>query len=59
LENGGRLASEEITRPGYWHNTLAYYHDNREVSPIWRDLNWDDGHHAGVAPWAWFALLAD
>jgi ribulose 1,5-bisphosphate synthetase/thiazole synthase len=23
LENGGRLASEEITMPGYWHNTLA------------------------------------
>jgi len=51
LENGGRLASEEITRPGYWHNTLVYYQDNREVSPIWRDLNWDDGHHAEfVAP---------
>ena len=31
LENGGRLASEEITRPGYWHNTLAYFQDNREA----------------------------
>ena len=30
LENGGRLASEEITMPGYWHNTLAYFQDNRE-----------------------------
>ena len=31
LENGGRLASEEITLPGYWHNTLAYFQDNREL----------------------------
>ncbi|MBM2804614.1 MAG: NAD(P)/FAD-dependent oxidoreductase [Deltaproteobacteria bacterium] len=46
LENGGRLASEEITRPGYWHNTLAYFQDNREVSPPWRELDWDNGHHA-------------
>jgi phytoene dehydrogenase-like protein len=46
LENGGRLASEEITRPGYWHNTLAYFQDNREVSPVWKELRWDDGHHA-------------
>jgi len=46
LENGGRLASEEITRPGYWHNTLAYFQDNREFSPIWKELRWDDGHHA-------------
>ena len=46
LENGGRLASEEITRPGYWHNTLAYFQDNRELSPVWKDLDWADGHHA-------------
>ena len=46
LENGGRLASEEITKPGYWHNTLAYFQDNREISPPWRELNWHDGHHA-------------
>jgi len=46
LENGGRLASEEITRPGYWHNTLAYFQDNREVSPPWHELEWDNGHHA-------------
>ena len=51
LENGGRLASEEITRPGYWHNTLAYFQDNREVSPPWQELDWDNGHHAEfVAP---------
>jgi phytoene dehydrogenase-like protein len=46
LENGGRLASEEITMPGYWHNTLAYFQDNREISPVWKDLNWADGYHA-------------
>ncbi|MEX0804888.1 MAG: NAD(P)/FAD-dependent oxidoreductase [Candidatus Binatia bacterium] len=46
LENGGRLASEEITIPGYWHNTLAYFQDNREISPIWKELKWDNGHHA-------------
>lgn len=51
LENGGRLASEEITRPGYWHNTLAYFQDNRDRSPVWKDLDWADGHHAEfVAP---------
>jgi phytoene dehydrogenase-like protein len=51
LENGGRLASEEITMPGYWHNTLAYFQDNRELSPVWKELKWDDGHHAEfVAP---------
>ncbi|MGH7825011.1 MAG: phytoene desaturase family protein [Candidatus Binatia bacterium] len=46
LENGGRLASEELTIPGYWHNTLAYFQDNREISPVWKDLKWDNGHHA-------------
>ena len=46
LENGGRLASEEITMPGYWHNTLAYFQDNRERSPVWKDLDWANGYHA-------------
>jgi phytoene dehydrogenase-like protein len=51
LENGGRLASEEITLPGYWHNTLAYFQDNREISPLWKELKWENGHHAVfVAP---------
>ena len=58
LENGGRLASEEITRPGYWHNTLAYFQDNRERSPVWKELKWDDGHHAEfVSPPVISALL--
>jgi len=46
LENGGRLFSEELTLPGYWHNTLAYFQDNREISPIWKELDWEEGHHA-------------
>src|SRR5918992_5160758 len=46
LENGGRLSSEEITLPGYWHNTLAYFQNNRAVSPIWSELKWDSAHHA-------------
>ncbi len=51
LENGGRLASEEITRPGYWHNTLAYFQDNRERSPVWKELRWAEDYHAEfVAP---------
>ena len=46
LDNGGRLASEEITIPGYWHNTLAYFQDNREISPVWKELKWDSSYHA-------------
>lgn len=58
LENGGRLASEEITLPGYWHNTLAYFQDNREVSPPWKELDWENGHHAEfVAPSVVSSLL--
>ncbi|MGH7773376.1 MAG: phytoene desaturase family protein, partial [Candidatus Binatia bacterium] len=32
--------------PGYWHNTLAYFQDNRELSPVWKELSWEEGHHA-------------
>ena len=60
LENGGRLASEEITRPGYWHNTLAYFQDNREVSPVWKELKWAEDHHAVfITPPVITALLLD
>ncbi|HEX5606336.1 MAG TPA: NAD(P)/FAD-dependent oxidoreductase, partial [Candidatus Binatia bacterium] len=58
LENGGRLASEEITMPGYWHNTLAYFQDNREVSPVWKDLDWANRYHAEfVSPAVLSSLL--
>ncbi len=46
LENGGRLFSEEITIPGYWHNMLAYFQDKRDISPVWQELDWEEGHHA-------------
>jgi phytoene dehydrogenase-like protein len=46
LENGGRLATEEITLPGYWHNTLAYFQDYRDQSSVWKELGWDSRHHA-------------
>lgn len=60
LENGGRLASEEITMPGYWHNTLAYFQDNRESSPVWKELKWDSNHHAEfVSPPVISSLLLD
>jgi len=61
LENGGRLASEEITMPGYWHNTLAYFQDNRESSPVWKELDWADGYHAEfiLPPVISALLLAD
>jgi phytoene dehydrogenase-like protein len=60
LENGGRLASEEITMPGYWHNTLAYFQDNRERSPVWKELKWDNRHHAEfVSPPVISSLLLD
>ncbi len=61
LENGGRLASEEITLPGYWHNTLAYFQDNREISPVWKELRWDSAHHAEFVspPVVSSLLLAD
>ena len=61
LENGGRLASEEITRPGYWHNTLSYFQDNREICPVWKELKWDTSHHAEfvLPPVVSSLLLAD
>jgi phytoene dehydrogenase-like protein len=47
--------------PGYWHNTLAYYQDNREVSPVWKELNWAEGYHAEFVspPVVSSLLLAD
>ena len=39
LENGGRLSTEELLRPGYWNNTLWYFVDNVEHNPIWQELD--------------------
>ncbi len=46
LENGGRLTSEELLRPGYWNNTLWYFVDNVERNPVWEELGWTGEHHA-------------
>ena len=46
LENGGRLSTEELLRPGYWNNTLWYFVDNVEHNPIWQELDFAGEHHA-------------
>ena len=46
LENGGRLSTEELLRPGYWNNTLWYFVDNVEHNPIWQELDFTGEHHA-------------
>lgn len=38
LEIGGGLATEEVTRPGFLHNTHAIYHMMTEYAPIFPDL---------------------
>ncbi|MBI5446484.1 MAG: NAD(P)/FAD-dependent oxidoreductase [Deltaproteobacteria bacterium] len=37
-EIGGGLATEEVTRPGFWHNTHAVYHMMTEYAPVFPDL---------------------
>jgi phytoene dehydrogenase-like protein len=37
-EIGGGLATEEVTRPGFWHNTHAIYHMMTEYAPIFPDF---------------------
>lgn len=59
LENGGRLFSEEITRPGYWHNSLAYFQDKRDLSPVWRELDWEKHHAEFVTPPVISSLLLE
>jgi len=38
LEIGGGLATEEVTRPGFLHNTHAIYHMMTEYAPIFEDF---------------------
>ncbi len=38
LEIGGGLATEEVTRPGFLHNTHAVYHMMTEYAPIFEDF---------------------
>jgi len=37
-EVGGGLATEEVTLPGYFHNTHAIYHMMVDYAPIYQDL---------------------
>lgn len=39
LEIGGGLATEEVTRPGFKHNTHAVYHMMTEYAPIFPDFD--------------------
>ncbi|MBI2372233.1 MAG: NAD(P)/FAD-dependent oxidoreductase [Deltaproteobacteria bacterium] len=39
LEAGGGLSTEELTLPGFWHNTHSYFHDTINVMPAYRDLH--------------------
>lgn len=38
-EEGGGLATEEVTRPGFLHNTHSNYHTLYGVCPVYDDLN--------------------
>src|SRR4029077_832985 len=46
LENGGPRGREESTMPGGRGHTLSYFQDNRQISPVWKELKWDSAHHA-------------
>jgi len=42
LEAGGGLATEEVTLPGYMHNTHSIYHMMVEYAPIYKDLQLEE-----------------
>lgn len=42
FEVGGGLATEEVTLPGYFHNTHAIYHMMVDYAPVYQDLNFDE-----------------
>jgi len=42
LECGGGLATEEITIPGFLHNTHAIYHMMTEYAPVYKDFNLEE-----------------
>ncbi|TDA64097.1 MAG: NAD(P)/FAD-dependent oxidoreductase, partial [Clostridia bacterium] len=35
-ESGGGLATEEVTIPGYYHNTHSIYHMMVDYAPVYR-----------------------
>ncbi len=62
LEAGGGLATEEVTIPGFLHNTHSIYHMMVDYAPAYKDLGLDGSHYKVryVHPTLQFALpLAD
>ena len=45
LEAGGGLATEEVTIPGFLHNTHSIYHMMVDYAPAYQDLRLDDSHY--------------
>lgn len=45
LEAGGGLATEEVTLPGFLHNTHSIYHMMVDYAPAYRDLCLQDPHY--------------
>ena len=45
LEAGGGLATEEVTLPGYMHNTHSIYHMMVDYAPIYKDLQLEEKYH--------------
>ena len=45
LEAGGGLATEEVTLPGYMHNTHSIYHMMVDYAPIYKDLRLEEDYN--------------
>jgi phytoene dehydrogenase-like protein len=59
-EEGGGLATEEVTRPGFLHNLHANYHTLVGVCPVYDDLNlYDHGVKYVQPPVQMGAVFAD
>lgn len=44
-EAGGGLATEEVTYPGFFHNTHSIYHMMVDYAPVYRDFNLEAGYN--------------
>jgi len=44
-EVGGGLATEEVTLPGYFHNTHAIYHMMVDYAPVYQDLKLEENYN--------------
>ena len=45
LEAGGGLTTEEVTKPGFYHNLHSLFHDAVDVMPAMKDLRLAEDHH--------------